>query len=155
MGWIIEGMDDYMNYKNYLSGSHWRNFRKRALEHHGMKCADCGEENVRFDIHHLTYERFGKEELSDVVVLCHNCHHKRHKTEVRIYDMRPYLCEHKTLTKSSTYDDVEMFFMWQCVECHWMVMRMPSEKEILRAKKKGLVAFIPQEDYRWPSLARK
>jgi len=114
-----------------------------VLEHYGFKCADCGEEKGRFDIHHLTYERFGKEELSDVVVLCHHCHHERHEKEPRIYDMRPYLCKHKTLKKSSADNGEELFFYWQCVECHRLFYREPNAKELLRAEKKGLIAHMP------------
>ena len=121
-----------MNYKDYLSGSHWRKFRKQALDHYGMKCVDCGEEKGRFDIHHLTYERFGKEELSDVVVLCHHCHYKRHEREPKIYDMRPYLCDHKKLSPASTTVGGEIFFYWQCRECYTLFPREPTEKENLR-----------------------
>lgn len=26
------------------------------------------------DVHHLTYDRFGREELDDLVLLCRDCH---------------------------------------------------------------------------------
>lgn len=70
-----------MVYHKYLFSEHWRSFRERAFEFYGKKCADCGTEEGRIEVHHLTYERLGKEELEDVVVLCHDCHMKRHNSK--------------------------------------------------------------------------
>ena len=39
-------------------------------------CELCYTERpiLGFDVHHLTYERLGRELLSDLQVLCHDCH---------------------------------------------------------------------------------
>jgi hypothetical protein len=43
-------------------------------------CEDCGrsERGRRFDIHHLTYERYGHELPDDVLWICRGCHDRRH-----------------------------------------------------------------------------
>lgn len=68
-------------YAKYLKSDHWIKFRLKALKHHGKKCMMCGEKEVLFfHVHHLTYANLGKEKLSDVVVLCEECHNQVHKT---------------------------------------------------------------------------
>jgi phage terminase large subunit GpA-like protein len=44
--------------------------RKRA----GWRCERCGERTRRLEVHHLTYERFGRELLMDLQALCEPCH---------------------------------------------------------------------------------
>ena len=44
--------------------------RKRA----GGCCERCGERTRRLEVHHLTYERFGRELLADLQALCKPCH---------------------------------------------------------------------------------
>jgi hypothetical protein len=41
----------------------------------------CGSEDV--DLHHLTYERIGAEEMEDLVALCRTCHQDVHVLEAR------------------------------------------------------------------------
>ncbi|MCK9327351.1 MAG: HNH endonuclease [Bacteroidales bacterium] len=68
-------------YAKYLQSRHWQAFRLKALKHYGKKCHLCGIKEVPyFHVHHLTYERLGKEKLSDVVVLCEECHNEVHRT---------------------------------------------------------------------------
>jgi len=125
-----------MNYHKYLCSAHWLRFRQQALDHHGKKCADCGAEKARFDVHHLTYDRIGKEDLTDVVVLCRHCHKKRHETEIKIYDTRPYSCQHEKLSLASAQVGGETFFYWQCRECYTLIPRKEvTEKDLLRAEK--------------------
>jgi len=44
--------------------------RKRA----GGRCERCWERTRRLEVHHLTYERFGRELLTDLQGLCKPCH---------------------------------------------------------------------------------
>lgn len=44
--------------------------RKRA----GGYCERCGDRTRRLEVHHLTYERFGRELLTDLQGLCEPCH---------------------------------------------------------------------------------
>ena len=43
-------------------------------------CEDCGcsGEGVALDIHHLSYAHYGHEEMSEVLLLCRDCHERRH-----------------------------------------------------------------------------
>lgn len=67
--------------KNYLQSAHWRTFRLEVLAAR-PNCENCGlsRDLCRLfylndlDLHHLTYERLGKERPADVKVLCRACH---------------------------------------------------------------------------------
>lgn len=113
-------------YRSYLFSEHWQQFRQVALEYYGKKCADCGTTEGIFNVHHLTYENIGEELLEDVVVLCRDCHHKRHFTP----------CEHKKLSRMTSQTGGEMRFWWYCDECNnYMIPRKPNQKEKERAEK--------------------
>jgi hypothetical protein len=72
-------MDD--KYKEYLLSNEWKEFRKKALEHHGKKCSKC-DRTKNLQIHHLHYRNIFHEQLEDVIVLCR----KHHEQEHGIYD---------------------------------------------------------------------
>lgn len=61
-------------YKDYMRSRKWAQFRQRALAHYGKKCFACGTFRGPIQIHHLTYIRFGREQLRDVRPLCQACH---------------------------------------------------------------------------------
>ncbi len=85
-----------MDMHKYLGTMHWRKFvaRYRASDR-PQACFACGQENVV--LHHRTYERLGRERLSDVVPLCNSHHMELHRRvergEFTLYDA------HKHLTK--------------------------------------------------------
>jgi len=64
-------------YLEYIQSPKWKKKRLMALIHYGEKCDKCGA-NKRLDVHHLTYERFGKELLADLQILCRKCHDAVH-----------------------------------------------------------------------------
>jgi len=73
-------MDEY---DKYLESEHWQAMRKRAvadqLQTLGSNfCAQCSAKNTELHVHHLTYERLKKEVLSDLTIICKQCHHKIH-----------------------------------------------------------------------------
>ena len=39
-------------------------------------CERCGHGSARLEVHHLTYDRFKKERLDDLLVVCKPCHEK-------------------------------------------------------------------------------
>ena len=123
-----------MNYHKYLCSSHWLKFRQEALEHYGKKCADCGTEHAKFDVHHLSYNRLGREELADVVVLCHKCHKLRHEIE-RCYD--GVYCSCQNAIPSTVLVGGHTFFAWQCKDCKKLISlyREPSEEELQQAER--------------------
>ena len=51
-------------------------------ERAGHKCAKCGQTSATLEVHHLTYERFGRESEADLIVLCKVCHEAADKQRV-------------------------------------------------------------------------
>ena len=50
--------------------------RYRVFEREQGACQMCGEEGQH--VHHMTYARFGNENLKDLQLLCESCHIKIH-----------------------------------------------------------------------------
>lgn len=69
-----ESMPD--DYQEYLKGSWWKEFSRKVKEFWNWRCAVCNAhiDDVTLDVHHRTYERLGREELTDCVALCRPCH---------------------------------------------------------------------------------
>jgi len=71
------------DYAAYLKSPEWANVKRRYRA--SLRPQDCGlcgtGENIQ--IHHLTYERVGQEELADLVALCGDCHSMLHVLERR------------------------------------------------------------------------
>lgn len=65
-----------MNYSEYLQSEHWLETREQKLQQVSL-CEGCGKSRG-LEVHHLTYERVGKEEMSDLQVLCATCHRRTH-----------------------------------------------------------------------------
>lgn len=61
------------SYHAYLASDAWQRKRRAVLRRAGYRCERCGWAGP-LDIHHLTYARFGNEELSDLKALCRECH---------------------------------------------------------------------------------
>lgn len=64
-------------YKSYLRSKKWKAKKAAIFNERGKKCEDCGYEKG-LHIHHLTYKRIYKERLSDLKILCSECHKKAH-----------------------------------------------------------------------------
>ena len=60
------------DYLRYLISDQWQERRRRALERDGYRCQSCGYR--AYDVHHLTYARFGEEADEDLISLCRSCH---------------------------------------------------------------------------------
>ena len=80
----------FIDYQNRMRRLDWWDYytptvRKRA----GGRCERCGERTRRLEVHHLTYERFGRELLTDLQALCEPCH-KIADTERRRWTRRRY-----------------------------------------------------------------
>lgn len=65
------------NYDKYLQTDHWKKIRKKALEKADNKCQLCSSKEI-LQVHHNTYENVGNEKLTDLVVLCRECHSNFH-----------------------------------------------------------------------------
>lgn len=74
----------YSQYNEYLQSSHWKDIRRQRLAMDGFQCSICGTAK-NLEVHHLTYERLGHEDLDDLVSLCKRCHaivHEKDKKKV-------------------------------------------------------------------------
>ena len=43
-----------------------------------FRCQQCGA-TANLEVHHWTYERFGRELMSDLGTLCYDCHRQVHR----------------------------------------------------------------------------
>ena len=70
----IESID----YKSYLNSSKWKAKRDAKLKQAGYKCEKCGvsKYSKKLEVHHKHYQNLGNEKLSDLIVLCKDCHEK-------------------------------------------------------------------------------
>lgn len=65
-------------YTAYINSPAWRAIRARAIFRDGAQCRLCGSRQ-KLEVHHLTYIRFGGEELpGDLITLCEACHERLH-----------------------------------------------------------------------------
>lgn len=62
------------DYQDYIDSAQWAEFRDGVLRARGFRCEQCGGWGWDRELHHLTYERLGRELPEDVVVLCPPCH---------------------------------------------------------------------------------
>lgn len=79
---IRSGDKEKFDYETYMKSHAWRRTRNRKLRIHGRFCNRCDPEKKqhgkKIEVHHLTYERLGKERMSDLEVLCKECHDIEH-----------------------------------------------------------------------------
>jgi 5-methylcytosine-specific restriction endonuclease McrA len=63
-------------YTSYMQSEAWRELRDMMIGIVGGFCERCdaSEDDVTLEVHHLTYERLGHEDPSDLQVLCPPCH---------------------------------------------------------------------------------
>lgn len=64
-------------YNEYLRSDDWKHLRKIKLQFAEYRCERCGGTD-KLQVHHLTYDRFGRENLTDLQVLCKTCHEDAH-----------------------------------------------------------------------------
>ena len=69
-------------YREYLKSEEWAELRSEVRHERGNRCEFCGRPAgmVILHCHHMTYERFGGERKSDLLILCefhHNFYHQQ------------------------------------------------------------------------------
>ncbi len=62
------------SYREYLLTPQWWERRTAAIKSSHHKCQVCNAGGTGLDVHHRTYDRIGREDPSDLVVLCRGCH---------------------------------------------------------------------------------
>jgi hypothetical protein len=65
---------------------HWERIRAAALARDGT-CRLCRDAR-QLECHHNTYDRWGREELDDVIIICRGCHDLVTGAQMRIRDQR-------------------------------------------------------------------
>lgn len=63
-------------YNGYLASPEWHARRLAVLKRDHNCCRGCNADASQ--VHHLTYERVGRELLDDLVAVCDECHEKLH-----------------------------------------------------------------------------
>ena len=72
-------------YRAYMQSPEWAAKRREALELADYTCGYCFRKapSVPLEVHHLTYARFGHEDVkTDLRVLCIDCHEAVHSKEL-------------------------------------------------------------------------
>jgi hypothetical protein len=73
------------NYSYYLATPHWLDVKRRWKESNmfkGWVCHSFGCDSRKgLSFHHWTYERVGREELTDLILVCDDCHSYIHALE--------------------------------------------------------------------------
>jgi hypothetical protein len=64
-------------YKLYLQTDLWKATRRKRIELDGFRCVQCGSP-INLNVHHITYDRLGCEDMEDLVTLCEKCHERLH-----------------------------------------------------------------------------
>jgi 5-methylcytosine-specific restriction endonuclease McrA len=70
---VGHGIKQTAEYQRYIKSTQWRNIRADLFKLRGKRCERCGKWHG-LEVHHETYERFGKELPSDLTILCKQCH---------------------------------------------------------------------------------
>jgi len=101
-----------MNYDQYIASAEWAAKRAQRLEIDGHKCRTCGHtgEQWALQVHHVTYERLGGEDVeNDLITLCAACHEaitnviRSRRYEGRSYQVRSISTTITTRQEYSTY----------------------------------------------------
>lgn len=93
----------------------------------GQKCARCGCTSGVFHVHHLDYDRLGNERLTDVQIVCNECHPRadqerarknESRAEERAYDNALATYARKKYGENVEIDEaiMEEFYDWQCAK---------------------------------------
>lgn len=62
-----------IDYGQYMQSKEWSHKRLLRLKVDYFRCRTCWN-TEDLEVHHLTYERLGNEEVSDLITLCKYCH---------------------------------------------------------------------------------
>ena len=66
------------DYHHYIKSKAWARKRQTLFAARGKKCEICGS-GLNVEVHHLSYERLGREKLKDLQIVCGNCHRTTHE----------------------------------------------------------------------------
>lgn len=61
----------------YLQSPEWKALKQLKLKQSNHKCQLCNS-TTNLHLHHLTYDRLGNELITDLILLCSQCHQLQH-----------------------------------------------------------------------------
>jgi hypothetical protein len=64
-------------YRIYMASPQWRRLRQAKFAEVGRRCERCGGREC-IEVHHRSYQNFGRERLEELEVLCRPCHAGEH-----------------------------------------------------------------------------
>lgn len=67
------------DYKTYLKSFQWRLKCTIYWDAFGKFCQACKTTKGPLQVHHMSYEHFRNEPLSDLMGLCYDCHREVHR----------------------------------------------------------------------------
>lgn len=73
-----------MEWKDQYKHPNWQKKRLEALEAAEFTCQDCGAKDKQLHVHHISYKKNSKiweYELSELSVLCDECHSEAHASK--------------------------------------------------------------------------
>ena len=68
-----------VDYDEYINSIAWKKKRGQRIKIDHYHCQMCGATNVLLNVHHITYESFGNEDMKDLITLCPACHERVHR----------------------------------------------------------------------------
>lgn len=68
-------------YEEYIQSADWKRRRAKILKRDGGVCRGCLSRPAT-QVHHLTYERLGREMAWDLIAVCAKCHRAVHNAEL-------------------------------------------------------------------------
>lgn len=74
--WCLESKNTKVDYKEYIHSTEWEEKRQDIFKYQNI-CQKCWT-SYKLNIHHWTYKRLWNENLSDLFVMCSDCHKKFH-----------------------------------------------------------------------------
>lgn len=63
-------------YSKYIKSPQWEAKRQLYFQNFGKYCKACHQTRGPIHVHHMTYERLGRELMSDLISLCPSCHNE-------------------------------------------------------------------------------
>lgn len=71
----------YEEYLDYLDSKEWKIMENKIIKRDKNTCMQCGQKFAKseLEVHHITYQRFRKEKLTDLVTLCEFHHELLHE----------------------------------------------------------------------------
>lgn len=92
-----------VQYQQYLDSPAWRQKRQERLEQDGHQCFRCRSAE-QLEVHHITYERLGRERLTDLLTLCKRCHARDHGRDPDLPECAPDAFYQERALRAMTFE---------------------------------------------------